>query len=71
MLFVLGGKYKEAARLVLGVVILAIGILIHHGIILVIVGAVLIAWGAAGLCAVLRNRRRAQAASRNRDGRKP
>ena len=68
MLFVLGGKYKEAARMVLGVVILAIGLLIHHGIILVIVGAVLIAWGGAGLCTVLRNRRRAHG-SPNRDDR--
>lgn len=68
MLFLLGGRYKEVARIVLGVVILAVGLLMHHGIILVIVGAVLIAWGAAGAIAQLRNRRRTQASSQNQGG---
>lgn len=68
MLFLLGGRHKEAARMVLGVAILAVGLLMHHGIIVAIVGAVLIAWAAAGAVTLLRNRRRTQASSQNQGG---
>jgi hypothetical protein len=64
MLFLFGGKYKEPARLILGIVLVVIGLLIQHGIVLVAVGGVLAVWGIFGSLAMLRRRSR----SRRQDG---
>jgi hypothetical protein len=58
MLLLFGGKYKEPARLVLGVVLLVVGLLIQHGVLLVAVGAVLAVWGVFGTAAMFRRRGR-------------
>lgn len=58
MLFFFQGKYKEPARLVLGILLVVAGLLIQHGIILVVAGAVLGLWGVFGTAAMLRRRRR-------------
>lgn len=59
MLFFFQGKYKEPARLVLGILLVVAGLLIQHGILLVAVGAVLGLWGVFGTAAMLRRRGRA------------
>jgi hypothetical protein len=56
MLFFFRGKYQEPARLVLGAVLLVVGLLIQHGVLLVVVGAVLAVWGVFGTAAMLRRR---------------
>jgi hypothetical protein len=58
MLFFFQGKYKEPARLVFGILLVVAGLLIQHGIILVVAGAVLGLWGVFGTVAMLRRRRR-------------
>ena len=58
MLFFFQGKYKEPARLVLGILLVVAGLLIQHGIILVVAGAVLGLWGVFGTVAMLRRRGR-------------
>jgi hypothetical protein len=58
MLFFFQGKYKEPARLVLGILLVVAGLLIQHGIILVVAGAVLGLWGVFGTAAMLRRRGR-------------
>jgi hypothetical protein len=69
MLLLLGGPYRAPARIVLGVIALVIGMLIHQ-ILLILVGAVLIAWGAIGVLVMLRRRgrNRARAAQKNGNG---
>ncbi len=56
MLFLFSGKYRNLARSVLGIALVVIGLLIHHGIVLVVVGAILVLWGAFGTLAMLRRR---------------
>ncbi len=56
MLFLFSGKYRDLARSVLGIALVVIGLLIHHGIVLVVIGAVLAVWGAYGTLAMLRRR---------------
>jgi hypothetical protein len=58
MLFLFSGRYREPARLILGIVLVVIGLLIQHGIILVAAGGVLALWGVFGSLAMLRRRRR-------------
>jgi len=58
MLFFFQGKYKEPARLVLGILLVVAGLLIQHGIILVVAGAVLGLWGVFGTVAMLSRRGR-------------
>lgn len=59
MLLFFQGKYKEPARLVLGILLVVAGLFIQHGIILVVAGAVLGLWGVFGTAAMLRRRRQA------------
>jgi hypothetical protein len=63
MLFFFQGKYKEPARLVLGILLIVAGLLIQHGILLVAVGGVLGVWGVFGTAVMLRRRGR-----RDQDG---
>jgi hypothetical protein len=58
MLLLFGGKYKEPARLVLGVLLVVVGLLIQHGVLLVAVGAVLAVWGVFGTAAKRRTAQR-------------
>lgn len=67
MLFFFQGKYKEPARLVLGILLVAAGLLIHHGIILVAIGGVLGVWGLFGVLAMLRRRGRGRTDAPSRD----
>jgi hypothetical protein len=60
MLFFFRGRYKEPARLVLGILLVVAGLLIHHGVLLVALGAVLGVWGVFGT-AMLRRRGRGPA----------
>ena len=46
MLFLFRGRYGTVAKAVIGAVLLVIGLAIHGGTILVVIGAVLIAWAA-------------------------
>jgi hypothetical protein len=56
MLFLFRGRYGAAARAVIGIVFLVLGLIIHHGIVLVVIGAILVLWSAAEGVRVLRTR---------------
>lgn len=56
MLFLFRGRYGNAAKAVIGAVLLAVGLAIHGGVVLVVIGAVLIAWAAASVLKQLRTR---------------
>jgi hypothetical protein len=56
-MLLLFGRYKDPARLGLGVVIVIIGIVIHQ-LIITLVGAVLAVWGGYLVASALRNRGR-------------
>jgi hypothetical protein len=56
-MLLLFGRFKEPARLGLGVVLVIIGIVIHQPI-LALVGAVLAVWGLYTVIGALRNRGR-------------
>jgi hypothetical protein len=57
VMLLLFGRYKDPARLGLGIVIVIIGIVIHQ-LIITLVGAVLAVWGGYLVAGSLRNRRR-------------
>jgi hypothetical protein len=56
-MLLLFGRYKDPARLGLGIVIVIIGIVIHQ-LIITLVGAVLAVWGGYLVAGSLRNRGR-------------
>jgi hypothetical protein len=56
-MLLLFGRFKEPARLGLGVVIVIVGIVIHQ-LILALIGAVLAVWGLYTVIGALRNRGR-------------
>jgi hypothetical protein len=56
-MLLLFGRFKEPARLSLGIVMVIIGIVIHQPI-LALVGAVLVVWGLYTVIGWLRNRAR-------------
>jgi hypothetical protein len=56
-MLLLFGRYKDPARLGLGIVIVIIGIVIHQ-LILALVGAVLVVWGLYAVAGRLRSRGR-------------
>jgi hypothetical protein len=56
MLFLFRGRYGVAARAGIGVVLLVVGLIIHHGSVLVVIGAALILWSAVEGVRVLRSR---------------
>ena len=65
MLFLFGGKYRELARLILGIAVVVVGLVIHHGILFVAVGAVLAVWGLFGSVTMFRHRGRASQPGQN------
>jgi hypothetical protein len=56
MLFLFQGRYGVAARLVIGAALVVIGLIIHGGVVLVVIGAVLLVWGAVMGARSLRSR---------------
>ena len=58
MLFFFRGRYGVAARAVIGVALVVLGLALRDGIVLVVIGAGLIAWSAVGGTGVLRARDR-------------
>ncbi|HEY1920349.1 MAG TPA: hypothetical protein VGH27_32675 [Streptosporangiaceae bacterium] len=58
MLFLFRGHNSHVIKAVLGAVLLAVGLILHHEALLAGIGAVLIVWGAFGALSAQRTRRR-------------
>jgi hypothetical protein len=56
MLFLYRGRYAPAVRAATGIVLLVIGLAIGRGTVLVLIGGVLVAWGAISGLSALRTR---------------
>ncbi|MFI6074060.1 hypothetical protein ACIA5C_21070 [Actinoplanes sp. NPDC051343] len=54
MLFLFRGRHGPMVRIVLGLVMLVVGLLHHGWLIVAVIGAVLLLWGAAGLISARR-----------------
>jgi hypothetical protein len=68
MLFLLGGQHGPLVRTILGAVMLAVGLLLLKGwLILAAIGAVLLVWGVLGLIGTLRSRQRENARGAGRE----
>jgi uncharacterized membrane protein (Fun14 family) len=57
MLFLFRGRYGTAVKAAVGIALLVAGLVIHGGIVLVLIGAVLIVWSALSGLTQLRARR--------------
>jgi hypothetical protein len=66
-MLLLFGRFKQPARLGLGVVLVIIGIVIHQ-LILALVGAVLVVWGLYAVVGARRNRGRNSGRGGDGDG---
>jgi uncharacterized membrane protein len=59
MLFLFQGRYRTAARAILGAALLAVGLILHQ-VVLTVLGGLLIVWAAASALNDLRVRRQDQ-----------
>jgi thiosulfate reductase cytochrome b subunit len=64
MLFFFRGHHGSAVRALVGAVLLAIGLVVHHGAMFAVLGTVLLVWGLVAMVSAQRNRRETLGAGR-------